>query len=56
MSRFAVVYEDPEYDTELPIDDSDWEYDVAEKQQSQGGFVDVSGWTAAEIKYMLNSD
>lgn len=42
MSRFAVVYEDPEYETELSFDDSDWDYEpelpsdyVAKKQRTE---------------------
>lgn len=56
MSRFAVVYEDPEYDTELSEDDSYSDLPEPYRPGFQGGFYDVSGMTAAEIKYLKNSD
>ena len=43
-SRFATVFEDPDY--ELPED----------KEFDGPGFIDVTGWTAEEVRRLGHAD
>jgi hypothetical protein len=58
MTRFAVVYEDPSYDddwvdTPDELREEPWKND---KEFDGPGFIDVTGWTADEVRRLGHAD